>query len=146
MNSFCFDFAVRLRTAGTHLSFTYMRPMPVPDASNTNALLVIPTQLAWESGAAHISQITDLWPDIWQANRAVAEIYGLSADDFEHILNSFPVFAKKRPEFFAYFQTRLAEWKVESGERTEDIRPYPLPDNATELPMAAERPQPYKKP
>lgn len=142
MNSFCFDFAVRLRTAGTHLSFTYMRPMPVPNASVTNALTTIPTHNAWEFGANHISEITDLWPDLWRANRKVAEAYGLSADDFEHILDSFPVFARKRPEFFAYLKTRLAEWKAESGGQAELIRPYPMAGDSTELPMAAERPQP----
>jgi hypothetical protein len=144
MNSFCFDFGVRLRTAGTHLSFTYMRPMPVPDASTTNAFSAIPTQLSWESGATHITEMKHLWPTLWQANREVAEAYGLSADDFEHILDSFPVFARKRPEFFAYLKARLAEWKAASGGQDAMIRPYPMAEDATELPMAAERLQSYQ--
>lgn len=32
LNSFCFDFALRLRTAGTHVSFTYIKAVPVPPA------------------------------------------------------------------------------------------------------------------
>ncbi len=30
LNSLCFDYALRLRTAGTNVSFTYIKPMPVP--------------------------------------------------------------------------------------------------------------------
>jgi hypothetical protein len=112
LNSLSFDFALRLRTAGTHVHPTYMRPMPVPPADVVNRLPRIPTHLAWEHGLSHITDKHDLWPLLWDANRAVAEAYGLTAEDFAHILQSFPVFARKRPEFFAYLQARLAEWKA----------------------------------
>jgi hypothetical protein len=113
LNSLCFDWALRLRTAGTHVSFTYMRPMPVPPADVVNRLPRISTQLAWEKGIGHITDNRDLWPLLWEANRAVAGAYGLTPDDFEHILGSFPVFARKRKEFFAYLMERLSEWKRE---------------------------------
>ncbi|CEK13067.1 hypothetical protein CWRG_00343, partial [Chthonomonas calidirosea] len=32
---------------------------------------------------------------------------------FEYILSTFPVFARKRPEFYAYLQERVQEWKRE---------------------------------
>lgn len=115
LNSLSFDFLLRLRTAGTHVSFTYMRPMPVPPADVANRLPRIPTQLAWEAGTKHITNKKDLWPLLWEANRAVAEAYGLSADDFEHVMASFPVFARKRPAFFAYLAERLKDWKAEAG-------------------------------
>jgi hypothetical protein len=111
LNSFCFDFALRLRTAGTSVSFTYMRPMPVPPAAAVNRLPRIPTQLAWTAGIEHITDNRDLWPLLWDANRAVAEAYGLDAADFAHILSAFPVFARKHPDFFAYLRQRLEEWK-----------------------------------
>ena len=110
-NSLCFDWLLRLRTAGTHVSFTYMRPMPVPPPEAVNRLPLIPTHLAWTAGADHITDLKDLWPLLWDANRAVAEAYGLGPDDFEHILNAFPVFARKRPAFFAYLQERLLDWR-----------------------------------
>jgi len=52
LNSFCFDYALRLRTAGTNISFTYMRPMPVPPASVTNALPRVPTVCAWNMASS----------------------------------------------------------------------------------------------
>lgn len=113
LNSFCFDWALRLRTAGTHVSFTYMRPMPVPPADVVNRLPRIPTRLAWESGLSHITDDDSLWPLLWDANRAVAEAYGLGPADLAHILDSFPGVKKKRPAFFAYLLSRLAEWSAE---------------------------------
>lgn len=114
LNSFCFDFALRLRTAGTSVSFTYMRPMPIPPADVVNRLPRIPTQLAWFAGIEHITENRDLWPLLWDANRAVAEAYGLNAADLDHILTAFPVFARKHPDFFAYLKERLARWRVEA--------------------------------
>ncbi|MEW6074208.1 MAG: N-6 DNA methylase [Planctomycetota bacterium] len=117
LNSFCFDFALRLRTAGTHVSFTYILPMPVPPAEVVNALPRLPTLLAWREGVDHVANRRDPWPLLWDANRAVAEAYGLGPADFAHILSTFPVFARKRPEFFAYLHARLAEWSAVCGER-----------------------------
>jgi hypothetical protein len=114
LNSFCFDFALRLRTAGTHVSFTYMRPMPVPSADVVNRLPRIPTQLAWAAGIEHISENRDLWPLLWDANRAIAEAYGLNANDLDHILSAFPVFARKHPEFFGYLKEHLEGWRIEA--------------------------------
>jgi hypothetical protein len=100
--------------------------MPVPPALTVNSLSRIATHLAWEGGLSHITEQRDLWPLLWDANRAVAEAYGLSADDFDHILASFPGFARKRAEFFLYLQERLAEWRAEEDRGyaipTEDLR------------------------
>jgi bifunctional DNA-binding transcriptional regulator/antitoxin component of YhaV-PrlF toxin-antitoxin module len=43
----------------------------------------------------------------------VAKAYGLSQDDFRHILASFPVFARKHPEFFL-----LSDGQAEYRART----------------------------
>ena len=40
-------------------------------------------------------------------NKAMAKAYGLSRDNFAHILGSFPVFARKHPEFFDFLAGRL---------------------------------------
>lgn len=100
-----------VRTAGTSVSFTYMCPMPVPPADVVDRLPRIPTQFAWTAGIEHITENRDLWPLLWDANRAVAETYGLNAADLDHILSAFPVFARKHPDFFAYLRQRLEEWK-----------------------------------
>ena len=107
LNSFCFDYALRLRTAGTHISFTYIRPMPVPPASVTNALPRVPTVCAWERGVERITELKEHWEALWVANKAVTKAYGLSQDDFRHVLASFPVFAKKHAEFFGFLTAKL---------------------------------------
>lgn len=71
---------------------------------------------SWKHGSpgrrGHISEDPTLWPALWNTNKAVAEAYGLNADDFRHILDAFPGFARKRPEFQVYLRTKIAEWAV----------------------------------
>jgi len=110
-NSFCFDFALRLRTAGTSVSFTYVLPMPVPTAAAVNQLPVIQTRLALGSGIEHLTQDESSWPSLWEANSAVAIAYGLTADDLAHILANFPVCARKWQNFMAFFLERLRDWR-----------------------------------
>jgi type I restriction enzyme S subunit len=70
--------------------------------------------VAWQTGIEHITDDKALWPALWAANRTVAEAYGLTAEDMAHILSTFPVFARKRPEFYAYLNDRVSEWNKES--------------------------------
>jgi hypothetical protein len=49
---------------------------------------------------------------LWQANRGVAEAYGLGPDDFTHVFSSFPGFARKRAALHAYFQQQIETWKA----------------------------------
>jgi hypothetical protein len=119
LNSFSFDFALRRRTAGTNVSFTYMRPMPVPGVTEVKRLarVGIATRSAWNDGISHISDTKSMWPLLWEANRAVAEAYSLSPDDLDHILGEFPVFARKRFDFFSYLKARIQDWRAElTGE------------------------------
>jgi hypothetical protein len=138
LNSFCFDYALRLRTAGTHISFTYMRPMPVPPALVTNSLPRVATICAWDHGIERITELPEHWDSLWAANKAVAKAYGLNASDFEHILNSFPVFARKQSEFYEFLRDRLSTWFQEEGKIVRmpgsDFLPglEPLPSAAPE--------------
>lgn len=86
----------------------------VLQADVVNRLPLAPMCLVWEAGVEHIAELRDLWPAPWDTNRAVAEAYGLDPDDFEHILSTFPVFARKRPAFFAYLHQRLEDWKAQA--------------------------------
>lgn len=122
LNSFCFDYALRFRTAGTSISFTYIRPMPVPSPDVVNRLPKIASKPAWKGGLEHISGDRATWPKLWDSNRAVAEAYGLGPAEFEHILASFPGFAKKRPEFHTYLLSRLAEWKASARPPRRPVR------------------------
>lgn len=128
LNSFVVDFGIRLRTAATHLNFTYMARVatPLPDA--VGRLPTVKTLRAAPGGVQHIGELTDAWEAVWRSNRAVAQAFDLDASDFDHILGSFPLFARKRPEFCAYLLARVAEWKRESEERTSlTYKPVTLP-------------------
>jgi|GEM_PF-5859313 transcriptional regulator with XRE-family HTH domain len=107
LNSFCFDYALRLRTATININPTHMRHMPVPPTSVTNSMPRVPTVCAWEHGIKQIAELKEHWESLWVANKAVAKAYGLSQDDFRHILASFPVFAKKHEEFFGFLTAKL---------------------------------------
>ena len=143
LNSICFDYALRFRTAGTHVHFTYIKPMPILSAETVNSLPKISTQLAWETGINHLTENRSLWSDLWAANRAVAEAYELTPDEFEHILHVFPTLARKRSKFFAFLQEQLHEWKSESANHLQSANDYPFPERSP-LPMVAEATSPYE--
>jgi hypothetical protein len=93
----------------------------VPDAEVTNGLPRLPTLSAWERQIKHITEVQELWSELWESNKAVALAYGLNASDFDHILNSFPVFARKRPAFHQFLRERVATWL------REECKIVPLP-------------------
>jgi hypothetical protein len=85
--------------------------------ADCRAIPAIPTVSAglpapWQAGGAEPPERDERYfAAVWQANRAVAQAYGLTAEDLEHILSTFPVFARKRPAFYAYLLARVQEWK-----------------------------------
>ena len=82
-------------------------PMPVPPASVTNVLPRVPMVCAWEHGIERITELKEHWESLWIANKAVAKAYGLSQEDFRHVLGSFPVLARKHAEFFNFLTANL---------------------------------------
>jgi|GEM_PF-390070 len=130
LNSLAFDYASRLRISA-NMNFTHVGRIAVLPPGEAYNLPALPTQSVIHDGISHISDLEDPWPSIWLVNRAVAEAYGLTPDDFEYILSTFPVFARKRPAFYAYLQERVQEWKREVEEAKANVVP------ATELARAA---------
>jgi hypothetical protein len=112
-NAFPFDFSVRLRTVGAHLSFTYVKRLVVPKVTMASLLPTLTTKSVATIQANHVTDLLEFWDDLWRINRAVAEAYGLTPDEFEYILSTFPVFARKRPKFYKYLLDRVQEWKQE---------------------------------
>jgi hypothetical protein len=131
LNSFAFDFGIRLRVSST-LNFTHVGRIAVLSPGEAYNLSTLPTRTVSGDAISHTAELENLWPSIWLVNRAVAEAYGLTPDDFEYILSTFPVFARKRPAFYAYLQERVQEWKRE----VEGSRVYAIP--AAGLSRAAE--------
>ncbi len=120
LNSFPADYGVRLRVSA-NMNFTHVSRLAVLAPGEAYNLPTLPTRSVAGEPVDHITELHDVWPSIWLANRAVAEAYGLGPDDFEYILSTFPVFARKRPTFYAYLQERVQEWK-EEHELQRDLR------------------------
>jgi len=86
----------------------------------------------------------EYWNQLWLTNRAVADAYGLTPEDFEYILSTFRVFARKRPDFLAYLQQRVKEWK--SGTRPIEplVKPYQV-TSRQEIRLSADSHKKYGK-
>jgi hypothetical protein len=108
LNSFTADFAIRLRVM-RHVDQHILRMTP---ALLGNCVAGLPTT-SGTTGNCHPFDDDSRQTFLWQSERGVAEAYGLGPDDFEHILSTFPVFAHKRPAFYAYLKQRIEEWKRE---------------------------------
>lgn len=110
LNSLAFDYLLRVRLAGMHVSGTYVLPVAVPPAAVVSRLPRILTRFAPTAGITHISDDKNAWPSLWATDRAVAEAYGLGPEEFEYILGTFPVWLRKRAGIAAYYRERLGEW------------------------------------
>jgi hypothetical protein len=118
LNSFPLDFSVRLRTAGTHLNFTYVERFAVPSPQAAGFVPTVSTRSVAGEGIGHVDDVPDLWDSLWVTNRGVAEVYGLTPDDLAHVLFTFPVFRRKRPSLFAFLLQRLTQWGEASTPRS----------------------------
>jgi len=121
LNSFCFDFLMRLRMT-TNVSYYHLDRAALPrvqdasDLSNAIELLVgLPNH--------PIPDLNEFWPRIWSLNKEVAQCYGLEPEDFAYVLESFPVLARKRAAFFTYLMKEVEIWKAERGVRRPSGHP-----------------------
>ena len=141
LNSFLFDFSVRLRSGSTSLTFSQMSRCPVVSPGLLGKLNFRVISV-FNQPKKNISDFQDHWHHLWSLNRFVAEAFGLSAGEFISILSFFPVFARKRPEFFRYLEQRAAEWKAELHGTKAPVKTYPFPERQ-EIPAAAETHKKY---
>lgn len=114
LNSFTFDFALRFRVM-THVDFTHVSRVALPPVEAAHSIYAQRTGSNDGVSRKVLAEREEHFADIWRSERSVAEAYGLGATDFEHILDSFPVFARKRPAFRAFLRDRVTEWKAEKG-------------------------------
>ncbi|MGB7296679.1 MAG: hypothetical protein WBC70_13930 [Candidatus Aminicenantales bacterium] len=92
----------------------------------------------------HIAEIAAKYPEIWLANKGIAQAYGLTPDDFEYMLFTFPVFSRKRPAFYSYLKHRIAEWKEEESKMKPEAKEYPVSEGR-QVHAAAESRADYSK-
>lgn len=143
LNSIVFDYEVRQRVGGRDLRPYQLSVVAVPRPDDLRNLQ--PIACFSQGGTPHwVHEIKSQWELLLKIELAVAKAYGLTAEDFEHILATFPVFARKRPAFFAYLLARIKEWKEETD--TSRRRRYADQDAERALPQAAEDVSCYRRP
>jgi len=111
LNSLSFDFIARFWVGGQHASPYLLKRVPV----------ILPSLLLRRNARLHDAKFLQstpydnesAWPVLMTSELAVAQAYNLTSDDFEYILSTFPVFARKRPEFYAYIREQVRKWKRE---------------------------------
>lgn len=113
LNTLIVDFSVRLRIS-LSIGPTHLLRLAMISRDSIDEIPVIETISVYDDKLTNIYLNLRYFQKLWQLNRTVAEAYGLSPDNFEYILSTFPVFARKRPEFFKFISERINEWKKES--------------------------------
>ncbi len=111
LNSFAYDYLVRRRVGGLHLSFFYLEETPIPARIAPTAFLFLAINAAaltfvhpmfssqWMELKARFSELGEMpWQSCWAVttherlrrrcmiDAAVAELYGLSVEDMQFIL------------------------------------------------------------
>jgi hypothetical protein len=104
LNSFPFDFLLRLRVSST-VSLFHASRVAVPSVADCRDLPVIETLSA--SDNQPLERNKRHFEAVWQANLAVAQAYGISSKDLAHVLSTFPVFACKHPELHRFLLVKL---------------------------------------
>lgn len=123
-NSFCFDYAVRQKVGGTHLSQNYLKQLPViPPHSYTSALLdfIRPrvlelTYTAWDLRAFARDLGYEGAPFVWDEARRFRlrceldalyfHLYGMARGDVEYIMDTFPIVRRKDEAAYGEFRTK----------------------------------------
>ncbi|MCX6354862.1 MAG: N-6 DNA methylase [Candidatus Aureabacteria bacterium] len=110
LNTIAVDYILRMRGIVSTVNYIHALRIPVPRHSESQGIDPIGTRSAAGTTIQHGSELSDMWPEIWQSNMVIARAYGLTPDDLAHILSTFPVFARKRPAFYAYLQQKVKRW------------------------------------
>lgn len=111
LNSFTFDYAIRLRVARRDLRPYQLSVAAVPYCDAVVCLNPIGS-VSFGGAADWIYEDKQRWSMFSAAGATIARAHGLTPDDFAYILTTFPVFARERPEFYAYLQERVREWEM----------------------------------
>ncbi len=124
LNSLVFDFALRLKVTNPALNFYHLNALPIAIIENIPSdshLAILPksTYRSTYDDPACFFALSEL-------NIIACQVYGLAPNDFEYILSTFPVFARKHAEFFIYLQNRIAEWKEQLSKKRPPEKEYPL--------------------
>lgn len=140
LSSYVFDYVIRQKIAGTHLTYGYLYQLPVPELSDfaeayggTGWFIDRVVELAWTS-----RDMTDLakqlgytgLPFRWNSERrellraeldaALFRLYGVGCDDAAYIMGTFPVV--KREDEAAHGTYRTRDLILDAYDRMEEAR------------------------
>jgi hypothetical protein len=130
--SFCFDYTARQKVGGTHLTYSYLKQLPVlppstyPACCPWNVALTLRdwflprvlelTYTAWDLKPFAEDCGDDGPPYIWDPQRrfqleceldaAFFHLYGVSSSDAGYILDSFPVVARFDERAYGVYRTK----------------------------------------
>jgi hypothetical protein len=114
LNSLSFDYLARKRVGGQHLDKYQLLPLVVPRPSALLDFIEDVPLIHANQKKTWIYEFEERKDTLWRIEKAVAEAYGLSPEDLLFFLEDFPVFARKRPAFFAFLQGEVKKWKAGS--------------------------------
>lgn len=171
--SFALDYAARQKIGGTHLTYSYLKQLPVLAPSTYEATVrwdratcaidwLLPrvlelTYTAWdlESFAQDVGY--DGPPFRWDPDRrallraeldaAFFHLYGISRDDADFILSTFPIVRRNDEKAFGEFRTRrliLERYDALAQAARTDRRYHSPLDPPPASPRVAHPPQPAK--
>ncbi|MFE6063704.1 Eco57I restriction-modification methylase domain-containing protein [Streptomyces sp. NPDC056431] len=140
LSSYVFDYVIRQKIAGTHLTYGYLYQLPVPKLSDftemfggTQWFIDRVVELSWNSGDM-ASFAKDLGytgaPFRWSYSRrellraeldaALFHLYGVSRDDVQYVMETFPVV--KREDKAAHGTYRTRDLILDAYDRMEEAR------------------------
>ncbi len=119
LNSMVFDYQVRLRVCGMQVSNYLIENCALPGISNITSIPDVPI-LHVEYSKRAIYDFQEYNILMCEMNLKCAGLLGLSHEDMKYIINTFPVFNRKRSFFNQTLNTMLNAWN-ETGEIFSEV-------------------------
>lgn len=110
--SFVFDFAARQKIGGTNASFFQMEQLPLPRADDLRTRVPwSPTQTIadWLTARGEALAVTfghDRYRILAEVDAAMFHLYGITRDDVDYIMETFPIVKRKDQAAYGEFRTK----------------------------------------
>ena len=119
-SSYALDYCARLKIGGTHLTYNYLKQLPVPNPTEMEALAkVISNDAAFDSQA----QAGFPTPNTSTDEARIFSFYGFSRSDIEHAMDSFPIVRRKDEAEHGYYKTKEEILKAFDELDTPNVEP-----------------------
>jgi hypothetical protein len=110
-NSLCFDYLMRKRVGGQHVSpYLLERAAVVPPSQLVGKLRAVPAIHANQT-KTWVYDKEACWEPLTTTEKTIAIAYGLGGSELMLMLQDFPGFTRKRAGFLAYLQEQMKGWR-----------------------------------